>query len=257
MIVTLGLDGLDYAYVTKFNCRNLMQCSYGRTDLSEFSELKTVVLWSSFLAETNMESDISKQRLLWNFKLSIERTFFSRFKTWKALDVPGFTYDEKMHQKERQKLKDFFEKKCLIEEYDQLIFSNYQKNKEIFLNMLNEPCDIQMGYFALADAIGHLSFGISSKMKIVYEELDELAGRVIERNNSALLIVSDHGMEAVGRFGDHSRYGFWSFSRPISRDNLRLPQLFKIGMDTCQINPKISHQIKETSGKKKLKSTKL
>jgi len=42
--------------------------------------------------------------------------------------------------------------------------------------MLDDDYEIQMGYFALADAIGHLSFGITSKMKIVYQELDELAG---------------------------------------------------------------------------------
>ena len=71
-----------------------------------------------------------------------------------------------------------------------------------------------MGYFALADVIGHLSFGIKSKMRIIYHELDEIAKKV-EKKAEKLLIISDHGMKPVGRFGDHSNYGFWSFSEKV------------------------------------------
>lgn len=231
MIIILGLDGLDYSYVNEFNCRNLMQCSCGRTDLSEFSEMKTIVLWSSFLAEANMETEINRQGLLWDFTLPAPRTFFPRFAKWKTLDVPGFSYQAQEHKLERQKLKDFFDKKGSIEDYDRIVFDNYRKNKEIFLNMLNDDCEIQMGYFALADAIGHLSFGVTSKMKIVYQELDELAGIVAARNNNGILILSDHGMEPIGRFGDHSRQGFWSSSAPFSKDNLKITQLLKMFLD--------------------------
>ncbi len=227
MIIILGLDGLDYSCVRAFNCRNLMQYSCGRTDLSGFNEIKTIVLWSSFLAEMNMQNEISRQGSLWEFSLPVWRTFFSRFSKWKTLDVPGFSYEGQQHQQERQKLKDFFEKKSSIEEYDQIVFHHYQENKEIFLRMLDEDCDIQMGYFALADAIGHLSFGVTSKMKIVYQELDELTAVIAGKSNGRLLILSDHGMEPVGRFGDHSRNGFWSSSAPIEKDYLQITQLFK------------------------------
>jgi len=235
MKVILGLDGLDYSCVANFNCRNLKQQSCGYTDLAEFSELKTVILWSSFLAERNMEKEIMDQGVLWSFKLPGEQTFFSRFNSYKALDVPGFTYEEALHQEERQRLKAFFDKKGTLEEYDRIAFSNHQRNKEIFLSMLNEDCDIQMGYFALADAIGHLSFGVTSKMRIIYQELDDLAAHVAKKSKGGLLILSDHGMEPVGRFGDHSRRGFWSFSNAASnKDNLRLTQLFRIFMDTIK-----------------------
>lgn len=239
MIIILGLDGLDYSYVNEFNCRNLMQRSCGRTDLSEFSEMKTIVLWSSFLAEVNMEAEINRQGLLWDFTLPAARTFFSRFAKWKTLDVPGFSYQAQEHQQERQKLKDFFDKKGSIEDYDRIVFDNYRRNKEIFLNMLNDDCEIQMGYFALADAIGHLSFGITSKMKIVYQELDELAGIVAARNNNWIFILSDHGMEPIGRFGDHSRQGFWSSSALFSKDNLKITQLLKTFLDS--LPPSVNH----------------
>ncbi len=232
MIIILGLDGLDYSCVRAFSCRNLMQYSCGRTDLSGFNEIKTIVLWSSFLAEMNMQDEISRQGALWDFSLPVSRTFFSRFGKCKALDVPGFSYQHQQHQQERQKLKDFFEKKGSIEEYDRILFDHYQKNKAIFLRMLDEDCDIQMGYFALADAIGHLSFGVTSKMRIVYQELDELAAIVAGKSNGGLLILSDHGMEPVGRFGDHSRNGFWSSSTALGRDCPEITGLFSIFLGT-------------------------
>jgi len=238
MIIILGLDGLDYSCVRAFNCRNLMQCSCGRTDLSGFNEIKTIVLWSSFLAEMNMQDEISRQGSLWEFSLLASRTFFSRFNKWKTLDVPGFSYEGQQHQQERQKLKDFFEKKGSIEEYDRILFNHYQKNKAIFLRMLDEDCDIQMGYFALADAIGHLSFGVTSKMRIVYQELDDFAAVVAGKGNGRLLILSDHGMEAVGRFGDHSRNGFWSSSAAIEKDYLEIAGLFKTFLSALLVSAK-------------------
>ncbi len=238
MIIILGLDGLDYGCVNNFNCRNLMQCSYGRTDLSVYRELKTVALWSSFLAEKNIEEEVSKDSMIWSFRLPVEMTFFSKVKTWQAFDVPGFTYEQPIHQEERDKLKDFFDKKCAIEDYDRIVFEHYRRSKEIFLNNLQKSCDIQMGYFSLADAIGHLSFGVTSKMRIVYEELDTLAYEVCRHKKTGMMILSDHGMEPVGRFGDHSHYGFWSFAHRISPDKdtlLRLEQLYAVFRDTINI----------------------
>ena len=231
MIVILGLDGLDYDSVVNYDCRNLMQASYGQTDLSAYAELKTVVLWSSFLAQRNIESEVARDSTIWSWKLPVERTFFSDFKAWKAMDVPGFTYDESMHQKEKDKLKDYFDKKCPIEDYDRIVFEHHKKNKDIFLNNLTEKCDIQMGYFALSDAIGHLSFGIKSKMRIVYEELDALAGEAAKFHTEGMLILSDHGMKSVGRFGDHSPNGFWSFSSALNssgESSLLIEQLFSV-----------------------------
>lgn len=237
MIVILGLDGLDYDSVVNYNCRNLKQCSCGRTDLSAYEELKTVVLWSSFLAQRNIENEVARDNTIWSWKLPVERTFFSNFRVWKAMDVPGFTYDEQMHEKEKVKLKDYFDKKCSIEDYDRIVFEHHQRNKTHFLDNLADPCDIQMGYFALSDAIGHLSFGIKSKMRIVYEELDALAGEVAKFHKEGMLILSDHGMESVGRFGDHSRNGFWSFSSPLNscgENPLLIEQLFSVFMKTWE-----------------------
>lgn len=207
-MIILGLDGLEYNYVKEFNCRNLMQENFGKTNISEFSEPRTVVIWSSFLAGKNLEKKILAKGL-WDFKLKPEQTFLINFKKWKVIDMPGFNYYKGRHEKERALLKGYFDKKNSIEDYDKVAFENHNKNKEEFFESLKQGYDLLMGYFNLADVIGHLSFGIKAKMKIVYKELDEIAKKVRYREDK-ILIISDHGMKAVGRFGDHSGHGFWS-----------------------------------------------
>jgi hypothetical protein len=48
MIVVLAIDALEYEKVLEYRCMNLMQTHFGKTDISEFSEPRTIVLWSSF-----------------------------------------------------------------------------------------------------------------------------------------------------------------------------------------------------------------
>ena len=165
---------------------------------------------------------------LWEFKLAAEQTFFLRFKKWKAIDVPGFTYLNEKHKKQREKLKGFFDKKVTIDEYDRVAFGNYKDNKNEFFNSLKKKNEIVMGYFDLADAIGHLSFGMRSKMKIIYEELDDLVKQVKRKIKGETLILSDHGMKSIGRFGDHANYGFWSCHLKCRLRNPRITELFDI-----------------------------
>ena len=78
-----------------------------------------------------------------------------------------------------------------------------------------------MGYFNLADSIGHLSFGISEKMRTVYDELENLA-KEVKGSDDYILTISDHGMKAVGRYGDHTKNGFYSANRKLE---LKLPKI--------------------------------
>ena len=82
---------------------------------------------------------------------------------------------------------------------------------------LKEEHDLVLAYFSIADVIGHLNFGNRGLMKIIYRDLDEIAGKV----QNPMVILSDHGMIEVGIFGDHSNYGFWSTG---SRD-LKTPKI--------------------------------
>ena len=214
MIVVYAIDALEYTLVEDFNCKNLMQNSYGKTDISEFSEPRTMVLWSSFMTGENREEEILAKgdKEMWNTRIGIEETFFSLFDNPKILDLPGFNYDKEQHENERSLLKEFFdaegkeEKEGIKKEYNSLSFEHHRNIKEEFKKALKEDHDFVLGYFSVADVIGHLNFGNRTIMKMIYTDLEEIASEI----EGDLIILSDHGMEKIGVFGDHSNYGFWS-----------------------------------------------
>ena len=226
MIVILGIDALEYKYVKAFECKNLMQNYYGKTDLSDYSDARTMVLWSSFLSGKNQEKRILSMKNFWEFRLKESETFFSHFSKYSAIDVPGFTQEFSQHEKEREMMKKYFDGNLTIEEYDREVLEYHKKIKERFFEELEKDYDIVMAYFNAADVIGHLSFGIPFKMKIIYKEMDEIAKRA--SSYGKMLVFSDHGMKAVGRYGDHSMHGFWSLPFDASLDNPKPTDFYEI-----------------------------
>ncbi|MFO7872735.1 MAG: alkaline phosphatase family protein [Candidatus Undinarchaeales archaeon] len=219
MKVVFAIDALEHKLVEEFETENLKQKYYGRTNISEFSEPRTMVLWSSFMTGENKETEVLElgDKAMWDKKWGIEDTFFSEFENPKILDLPGFSYDLEAHKKSRELLKSFFEsedsedKKQIKKEYNQDAFEHHKKVKKQFLNSLDKDHDFVLGYFSVADVIGHLNFGNKTMMKMIYTDLDEIADELKNREKiTDLIVLSDHGMKAIGNFGDHSTYGFWS-----------------------------------------------
>ena len=217
-MIILALDALDLEQVKKFNCKNLMQKECGQTSLLDFKQARTVVLWASFLTGKNMEAQVPL-KTQWEFKVSPDQTFLKFFKKYKTIDLPAFSH-KPSHVAERKLLKDYFDEKATVEEFDTIVWRIHNENKKEFFAAEDEY-DLLIGYFNLADSIGHLSFGISEKMSKVYHELDTLA-EAVKDNDDSVLIISDHGMEAIGRYGDHNRNGFYSFNQKIG---LQLPKI--------------------------------
>ncbi len=217
-MIILALDALDLQQVKKYNCKHLLQKEHGKTDLSDFKQPRTVVLWASFLTGKNMESQIPL-KTQWEFKVEPEQTFLKFFGEYETIDLPAFSH-KPSHITERELLKGYFEEKATIEEYDKFVWKIHEENKKEFFNALGK-FDLLIGYFNLADSIGHLSFGITEKMAEVYQELEQLAESVKDADDS-VLIISDHGMKAVGRYGDHNRNGFYSFNH---KKGLNMPKL--------------------------------
>jgi hypothetical protein len=137
---------------------------------------------------------------------------FSKFVNPAIIDLPGYNYETLHHEEERNLLKKFFdaqhhsEKESVRESYNRLAFDHHKKIKNDFIKALGESHDLVLGYFSIADVIGHLNFGNAFLMRMIYRDLDEIAGGI----DSPFLVVSDHGMKPIGFFGDHSSYGFWS-----------------------------------------------
>jgi hypothetical protein len=218
-MIILALDALDLEQVKKYGCKHLLQQEYGKTDLSDFKQPRTVVLWASFLTGKNMEPKIPL-KTQWEFKLKPEQTFLKFSNKYKTIDLPAFSH-KPSHTKERKLLKGYFEEKSTIEEYDKHVWKTHEENKTEFFEALNN-FDLLLGYFNLADSIGHLSFGIEEKMTKVYQELDDLAKKVMESVEDTILIISDHGMKPIGRYGDHNQNGFYSFNKNLG---LNMPKI--------------------------------
>lgn len=218
MFVIIAIDALEYELVNEFNCNNLKQDFFGKTDISDFSQPRTMVLWSSFLTGENKEEEVLENgdKKMWNKRWELNETFLNSFKNPLVLDLPGYSYDLETHEKSRILLKDFFEEKDpdkkeeIKKLYNKDAFDHHKKIKEEFLAAITKgENDLIIGYFSVADVIGHLNFGNRTMMKIIYTEMDELVGNMKNRNDK-LIVISDHGMKAIGNFGDHSEYGFWS-----------------------------------------------
>jgi predicted AlkP superfamily pyrophosphatase or phosphodiesterase len=224
-MIILGFDGLEPTMVEKFKCKEMMQLERGRTDISEFDLEKTVILWASFLTGKNMQPAANGK--LWDFAVPLKDTFFSSFKSFKAIDVPAFSFKQANHEKERREMVRFFKKEGSIEDYDSTVWANHEENQMEFFASLKKKRDIIMGYFNLSDAIGHLSFGDLEKMKIVYEELESIAEET-KAYEEFILIVSDHGMKPIGRFGDHTKNGFYSFNRSVGMKTPKITDFFNV-----------------------------
>jgi len=218
-MIILALDALDLNLVRKFECKTLMQKEHGQTDISDFNLARTIVLWASFLTGKNMEARIPVETQ-WEFKLSVDETFLRFFNSYEATDVPAFSFKQQSHAEERKLLKNYFDEKATIDEYDAVVWRHHEENKKNFFSSIGK-FDLVMGYFNLADSIGHLSFGISEKMRDVYHELEKLA-KEAEDFDDFILVISDHGMKALGRYGDHTKNGFYSANRKLG---LNLPKI--------------------------------
>jgi hypothetical protein len=227
MIVILGYDGLEHEKVLEYQLDGLMLRSFGKTDISMFSDARTMVIWSSFLASENLEKEILSSQNMWSFKLPLERTFFSRFEKYLALDVPGFSQDVEFHKREREMLAKTIEDLSLVREYDAMVLKHHNEIKEKLFSALDEDYELIMAYFDTADMIGHVSFGINAKMRIIYKELESIARDVAKRADH-LLILSDHGMKAVGRFGDHSSYGYWATNLDVDWKQPKITELAQL-----------------------------
>lgn len=213
-MIVFAIDALEYTLVEEFNFNNLKQKFYGKTNITEFSQPRTMVLWSSFMTGKNMEREIVSKgdKEMWNIKLDLKDTFFNNFENPKIIDLPGFTYSKEQHEIERKLLKEYFdsqteeEKKSIRATYNNLAFEHHKRIKQEFIAALQGNYDFVLGYFSVADVIGHLNFGSKTIMKMIYKDLDEIAGTI----DDTYIVLSDHGMERIGMFGDHSNYGFWS-----------------------------------------------
>lgn len=221
-MIILALDALDVHPVRRYNCKSLQQLRYGQVDVSEYKILRTVALWASFLTGDKIDEEVPfDKEVQWLFQLTPEQTFLHLFNTYQTIDVPSFSFKQHNHAKERQFMREAFADEVSIDDFDTVVWRHHDENKKELFQSLGHY-DLVMGYFDLVDAVGHLSYGVSRKMKEVYCELDAIAKEVRSSFDDVVLIVSDHGMRSVGRYGEHYGYGFYSTNY---RTQMHLPRI--------------------------------
>ena len=232
-MIILALDALDIYPVRRYDCKALQQLRYGQVNVSEYKILRTVALWASFLTGDKIDEEIPfDKETQWLFQLLPAQTFLNLFNTYQAIDVPSFSFKQHNHAMERQLMREAFADEVSIEDFDTTVWRHHDENKRELFQSLGR-FDLVMGYFDLVDAVGHLSYGVSRKMKEVYRELDSIAKEVRSSFDDVILIASDHGMRSVGRYGEHYGYGFFSTNY---RSQMHLPRITDFRKEITRIH---------------------
>lgn len=232
-MIILALDALDIYPVRRYDCKALQQLRYGQVNVSEYKILRTVALWASFLTGDKIDEEIPfDKETQWLFQLTPDQTFLHLFNTYQTIDVPSFSFKQHNHAKERQLMREAFADEVSIDDFDTTVWRHHDKNKRELFQSLGHYA-LVMGYFDLVDAVGHLSYGVSRKMKEVYRELDSIAKEVKSSFDDVVLIVSDHGMRSLGRYGEHYGYGFFSTNY---RSQMHLPRITDFRKEITRIH---------------------
>ena len=104
--------------------------------------------------------------------------------------------------------------------------STYKKRRELIKRELKKKRQVYDTIFAFLhfpDMVQHLAFTRHLIIKEIYADLDYFVLELKEMlSDEIFLIISDHGMKEVGRFGDHNRNGFYSLN---SKMELNLPKV--------------------------------
>ena len=250
-VCVLGLDGLEYDLVTRWNLVNLMQKQWGKIPVdprlyySDTGQPYTPMVWATFITgkmpeEHGIKSWWKQYRLA---KLS-RKPPFSCLKRWKtlrklavklgvrvmdrqdlrvpslfdlvkpsmAIHIPGYNFPIWIWDK----IADALSKS--VEEYARVTRGIYELEKRELLKAITSESEwkLVMMWTGIADFYGHAYLSRNpTAVEQVYRDLDLFAAEVASKlpEDSILLIVSDHGM-TIGDDGEpkHSDHAFWSLN---------------------------------------------
>lgn len=152
------------------------------------------------------------------------KTIFDFFKKSKAINVPTYNTDG---YKERGLVVEFVLGNPI--ESIKKIEQDFQKTRKELLKNLNKY-ELIMAWFQISDLWGHKYRGDLSKMYEVYKKLDNLTKEVKKRFNGWILIISDHGMKKIGKYGDHTdiKYGYYSSNIKLGLKNPKITEFYKL-----------------------------
>jgi len=248
-VVILAYDGLEYDLVVKWKLKNIMQEYYGKYEAPispKRGKPFTPNAWVSFI--TGLPPEVHGVDDWWSFGKILDWLRFHPPFIWikgkrMILKKLGIKIKPKVVGKEYIKYDTIFDlvKPSIplfipaynepvephieyglalekgVREYIRTIWKWHNIRKETLFKNLDKDWKLLMIWFDIADVLGHVCIvKCRNELFKAYLDLNSIAKRVRDKldNETAILIVSDHGMEvtADGVTGDHSKYGFWSLN---------------------------------------------
>ncbi len=243
MIVILGLDGLEYNFVEKWNLRNLKQQQYGKLKvpiLEETGAPTTPSVWASFLTgryvndlklirspireraldvlkfirkHVNVSLRLGAKVTAFRFPKLREKTFLD-YTDSIEINVPFYSFDYATYHV----LQSWTLKSLSLEGTIEALWAVYFKRKQQILNEAKKfrNADIAFAYMHFPDILQHFLFPRPSRLKKLYLDLDHyvfILRQKLEGSNS-FIIVSDHGFDLQTEL--HSTHGFYSSNVELS-----------------------------------------
>ncbi|PSG99729.1 MAG: hypothetical protein BRC28_03240 [Nanohaloarchaea archaeon SW_4_43_9] len=251
-MLVVGFDGLDYQKIKRYDCENLMLESFGKLDLENLP-LKTPLLWSSMITGVRPEEHGIDSMLKFKGEKVRKydewlKKVFNRF-GWSALKlretVMHYLFDSSISAptKENMKVDSIFEKVADSKPLDVPGHSHYPyiagkmnvnavykkyppvsrdrvvrdveaehlyRKKQLFENIGEHK--LVMQHLHYPDWIQHI-YSKEEKDGEVYNEMNELAGEILEEADDDTLVVfcSDHGLAN----GGHRDEAFYSVNTEI------------------------------------------
>ncbi len=158
------------------------------------------------------------------------KTIFENVDKSVALNVP--TYNWNWDYRAAYFLKKSIENpEGIGRKFEEYIYQTFEKERRDFWNAFKTgDWNLIMAYTKMCDHLGHLYGGNLPKLEKAYIVLDRFAQEIANAINQddILLIVSDHGMKPLGRFGEHSDHGFYSCNRKLDLETPRITDFFEI-----------------------------
>jgi len=256
-VFILGLDGLEYDFVEKWNLMNLKQVEYGKIKVPTDEKQKvpkTPTVWAAFLTGKSMVGMhfVKPLRIAIPLKiLSFARKYvkislglgekialkapskFPKLKQKTFLDVkkfneinaPYYSYDGKVLDIYNR----FYKEELTLRETINALKKLYESRKEKILDEAISLQDVDgiFAYMHFPDALQHLLFTRVYEIKKIYLDLDKFVSVLKDKIETSLfLIVSDHGFDL--KKGNHSKHGFYSSNISLNPKPKRITDFYNL-----------------------------
>lgn len=176
------------------------------------------------------------EEMITDFRSRQMDTLFDVIPNAKALSVPP--YQKWIDRETQLLLKQAIEKEEKISTFEQHVWNIFEEKRDKCLDIIREgDWNLFMTHFMFTDLLGHLYAGNLTKMFGVYAKAEQLVEdmKKMLRDETFLLIVSDHGMKTFGQsvYGEHSDHGFYSSNLPLELENPKITDFFDLIVKTA------------------------